>query len=53
MEDLKIKKITDKVEQLDVQGQGCWDDCEIWKNNTTVSGTKCERDFTEYNNFFS
>lgn len=25
--DLKISKITDKVEKLDVKGQGCDDDC--------------------------
>lgn len=35
-EKIKIEKINDKVETIEVRGQGCWDDCEIWKNNTTA-----------------
>ena len=31
---LGVKKITAQKEKLDVQGQGCWDDCRIWKNYT-------------------
>lgn len=52
MEELKITKIEDKVEELDVQGQGCWNDCEIWANNTTAGKNHCERQFTAYNNPF-
>lgn len=51
-EKIKIEKINDKVETIEVRGQGCWDDCEIWKNNTTAEKNKCRRDFTAYNNKF-
>lgn len=51
-EKIKIEKINDKVETVEVRGQGCWDDCEIWKNNTTAGNNKCRRDFTAYNNPF-
>lgn len=37
---LEITKIKDKEEKLDIQGQGCWDDCVMWRNNTTLPG--CE-----------
>ncbi len=47
---LEIKKIQSKNEKLNVQGQGCWDDCRIWKNYTTTP--KCEFERTSYNNFF-
>lgn len=33
---LKIKKIKDKNVNLEVRGQGCWDDCTVyghWENN--------------------
>lgn len=51
-EKIKIEKINDKVETIEVRGQGCWDDCEIWKNNTTAGKNKYRRDFTAYNNKF-
>lgn len=47
---LEINKINDKEETLDVQGQGCWDDCGVWKNNTSTP--KCEYNKTPYNNPF-
>lgn len=47
---LGVKKITAQKEKLDVQGQGCWDDCRIWKNYTTAP--KCELEKTSYNNIF-
>lgn len=36
--DLKITQITDKVECLDVKGQGCMDDCpaEMWVGNRSL-----------------
>lgn len=37
---LEITKIKDKEEKLDIQGQGCWDDCVMWRNNTTLP--RCE-----------
>ena len=49
--ELRIEKIKDKVDSLDIKAQGCWDDCQIWKNNTTTP--KCEFDKTAYNNWFS
>ena len=33
------QKVEDKSVNLDVQGQGCWDDCTIyghWENNTSA-----------------
>lgn len=47
---LEIKKIEDREENLDVQGQGCWDDCSVWKNYTSTP--KCEFEKTAYNNPF-
>lgn len=37
--DLKITKITDKVEGLDIKGQGCADDCKVpvYANSTWSS----------------
>lgn len=42
---LKISKVTDKVEKLDVKGQGCSDDC--WTpvfigNQSVVNGCRVE-----------
>lgn len=52
-ENLRLEKITEKIEEeVKVRGQGCWDDCEIWKNNITAGKNKCRRDFTAYNNPF-
>lgn len=47
---LEVKKILGKKEKPDVQGQGCWNDCKIWKNNTTVP--KCNFEVTCYNSCF-
>ncbi|PAF33231.1 hypothetical protein CHI14_03330 [Paenibacillus sp. 7516] len=38
---LVIEKITDKVEELDVKGQGCDDDCKYYEGYSFESGT-CE-----------
>ncbi len=40
---LKIEKITDKVEGLDVRGQGCLDDCAegYWSGNASTSQSGC------------
>lgn len=36
---LKIEKITDKMEVMDVKGQGCSDDCAKWlSKNAKTSG---------------
>lgn len=45
-----INKIKDKRENLSVLGQGCWDDCKRWKNNS--SAPKCEYVVDAYNNIF-
>lgn len=36
---MEKKKITDKIETLDVKGQGCLDDCpaEMWSGNTSFT----------------
>ncbi len=41
---LTVKKITDKSLNLDIQGQGCWDDCFIaghWENRSSTSTAGC------------
>ncbi|WP_155986963.1 hypothetical protein [Paenibacillus durus] len=35
---LKIEKITDKTEELDVNGQGCLDDCLHYSGYSSSSG---------------
>lgn len=37
VDDMENKKITDKVEKLDVKGQGCMNDCpaHMWVGNTS------------------
>lgn len=37
MKNQKIEKITDKMEAMDIKGQGCLDDCAYWisKNPST------------------
>ncbi len=36
---LKINKITDKMEVMDIKGQGCNDDCAEWLSaNPSTSG---------------
>lgn len=47
---LEIKKIQSKKEKLNVQGQGCWDDCLVWKNNSSTP--KCTLERTCYNSCF-
>lgn len=43
---LAIKKIQAPKEKLDVKGQSCWDDCKVWKNNTSTQ--KCAYEKTCY-----
>lgn len=38
---LEIKKITDKIEELDVHGQGCTDDCADWSGNKGSNPVGC------------
>ncbi|SCX02050.1 hypothetical protein SAMN02910339_00336 [Lachnospiraceae bacterium YSD2013] len=41
---LKIEKIEDKSLNLDVQGQGCWDDCfigEHWEAKSDFKTNGC------------
>lgn len=40
-EELKIAKIADKEENLDIRGQGCWDDCKVWNGYTTLPKCEC------------
>lgn len=53
------RKITEKPELLDVEGQGCWDDCYIgghYVNQSTVSQQGCywkDPKPTAYNSIFS
>lgn len=35
MKNQRIEKITDKLETMDVKGQGCLDDCVDWYGNTS------------------
>lgn len=34
--ELKIKKISDKIEVMDVKGQGCKDDCADWSGKSAA-----------------
>lgn len=38
--EIKISKINNKEEKLDIRGQGCFSDCRVWYGHTTVP--KCE-----------
>lgn len=38
---LKIEKITDKVQKLDVKGQGCNDDCARWSGYSGSNPAGC------------
>ena len=42
----KIEKITDKIEVMDVRGQGCTDDCAAWSGNSAVSPAGCTVSFS-------
>lgn len=50
--DLKINKIdkSEKSDNLDIKGQGCWDDCKVYVGNTTTP--KCQLQFTAQDSFF-
>lgn len=56
---LKIQKIADTSLNMDVQGQGCWDDCYIgahWENQSNSTQTGCifySPYWTLQKNFFS
>jgi hypothetical protein len=39
--DLKLTKITDKVRELDVKGQGCTDDCAAWSGSKASDPAGC------------
>lgn len=39
--ELKIKKISDKIEVMDVKGQGCTDDCADWSGNSAAKPAGC------------
>lgn len=41
-----IKKIEDKVEVMDVKGQGCTDDCADWHGNSAAQPYGCNVDFS-------
>ncbi len=40
----KIEKIKDKIENMDVVGQGCYDDCKhtVWEGNSN-SNNGCHK----------
>ena len=43
---LKLSKITDKIEELDVRGQGCLDDCADWSGNKASDPAGCKVTFS-------
>ncbi|MBT2291477.1 hypothetical protein J7E73_20595 [Paenibacillus albidus] len=59
--ELKLRKITEKPEIMDVEGQGdgCWNDCYIggvWINQSSVGQMGCNYEgphYTAYNSLFS
>lgn len=56
---LLIGKIKEKIEKVEVRGQGCWDDCYIsgyWINRKSSNTYGCDwigPRKTPYNNIFS
>lgn len=44
--ELKIKKISDKIEVMDVKGQGCKDDCADWSGNSAAKPAGCTVTFS-------
>jgi len=42
----KIKKIKDKVDALEVKGQGCRDDCADWSGKSASSPLGCSVTFS-------
>ena len=46
---LKIKKIEEKVNALEVKGQGCTDDCADWSGKSAASPNGCTVKFSSYN----
>lgn len=49
---VKMKKIKDKSINLDVKGQGCWNDCfhaAHWENNTARNSKNCAYHGKSYN----
>ena len=42
----KIEKITDKIEVMDVRGQGCTDDCAAWSGNSAANPAGCTVSFS-------
>lgn len=55
----RIGKIQEKIEKIEVRGQGCWDDCYVaghWVNRSSTTTYGCDwigPRKTAYNNFFS
>ena len=43
---MEIKKLTDIVEELDVCGQACDDDCSDWTGNRASSPWGCTVEFS-------
>lgn len=50
--ELKINKIdkSEKSENLDIKGQGCWNDCRVYVGNTTTP--KCQLQLTAQDSLF-
>ncbi|MEC0170024.1 hypothetical protein D3C87_1877170 [compost metagenome] len=43
---LKIKKIEDKINALEVKGQGCKDDCADWSGKSASNPAGCSVTFS-------
>lgn len=44
--ELNIKKINDKLEAMDVKGQGCKDDCADWSGKSASKPAGCKVTFS-------
>ena len=44
---LEIKKIQNKVKELDVRGQGCDDDCADWSGKKAAAPNGCTVTFSK------
>ncbi len=39
---LQVKRLTNKVQGLDIKGQGCDNDCAVWGGNSSKGDSGCD-----------
>ncbi|MDL5120598.1 hypothetical protein QRW90_16580 [Clostridioides difficile] len=46
--DFKVKALTKNVEELEVNGQGCWNDCKYFEEWHGLSSSKIKTCYVNY-----